>query len=279
MKPILTALSYSAGVQSHCILEMVLRGDIEKPESFAVIRANPGMENGVSLQFAELAAQRCEENGIRFITASGPNLYADLVGLPNSTKTRIDNPPYWTKNRETGKRGKLKQLCTGFYKVAPMRRALRLELESKFGISLVTKRIPPVEMWLGFASDESRRVKPSFVKYVTLKYPLIELGMDRAKVEGYYLKNGIPKPPRSVCSACFSNGLAHYEDMYFNRPEDWDKAVAVDDAVRDMTRLGVKDEVFVSPTLVPLRDLPSRNFLSGTSEGKEHKCNSGACFL
>jgi len=134
-----------------------------------------------------------------------------------------------------------------------------------------------VEAWIGFAADETHRVTASDKKFITLRYPLIELGMDRAKVEGYYMKHGIEKPPRSVCVACFANGLAHFEDMYMNRPDDWDKAVAVDEAVRTLP--GVKNQVFVSSSLIPLKDLPDRDFQRGAADYKEHRCNSGVCFL
>jgi hypothetical protein len=68
--------------------------------------------------------------------------------------------------------------------------------------------------------------------------------------------------------------------MYDSRPDDWAKAVAVDEAIRDLSSVGVKDECFVSGSLVPLKDLPALNFLrSDPTRFKEHRCNSGHCFL
>ena len=279
MKPICTTLSYSGGVQSHALLEMVLRGHIPKPDGFIVINADPGMEDERSYLFVRAAKVRCEAAGIPFITAKGPDLFKDLTET-NGTRKRIDNPPYWTKNRETGKIGRLDQCCTREYKIRPMKRALRQHLLSAHGIPVRSSRVPAVETWIGFAADEASRVKPSKeAAFITMKYPLIELGMDRPKVDAYYQEHRIAKPPRSVCVACFANGLAHFEDMYLNRPDDWDKAVAVDDSIRDMTRFGVKDEVFVSATCIPLRDLPALDFLRGTPQGRELRCNSGKCFL
>jgi hypothetical protein len=279
MTPILTTLSYSAGVQSHALLEMVLRGDMPKPESFLVLNADPGMEDSRSYEFVDKAKSRCREAGIDFITAKGGDLYRDLTTFKERGLTRLDNPPYWTKNRETGKKGRLRQGCTQVYKIKAMRHAIREYLSERFGISKTTKRLPTVETWIGFAADEAARVGDSDVKFIRFKYPLIELGLDRVKVEGYYLKHGIPKPPRSVCNACFANGLSYLEDMYLNRPDDWDKAVAVDEAVRDMRQLGIRDEVFVSSSLVPLKDLPAINFKKGDSDYRDHRCNSGVCFL
>lgn len=306
-----TSLSYSAGVQSHCLLEMVLRGHLERPRHFFVANADPGMEDERSYAFVAKARARCQEAGIEFLTATTPrlNLYQQLIlmghGRDNLAKlganydgvawppewsteqreawlkrTRMDHPAYFTRNRETGKKGMLNQKCTREFKIRPMRRVVRDYLRRHFPTQ--KRPLPRVDTWIGFAADEAHRIKPKHERpnfYIRSRYPLLEMGMDRAKVEGYYLKHNIEKPPRSVCVACFANGLAHFEDMFFHRPDDWEKAVAVDDAIRDLTRVGVRDECFVSATLVPLRDLPDKNFLKGTKEGKEHRCNNGVCFL
>lgn len=278
LEPLVTYLAYSAGMQSHYLLEVRLRGDVPIEPNFIVLNADPGMENVESYIFVEKTRKRCAERGIPFITAPGPNLFKD--GTENRPR-RWDNPPFWTKNRKTGKIGKLKQCCTIHYKIRPMRRALRCYLFDKFGFGLKTSKLPPVNALIGFAADEHGRVKPrnkKDPKYVTLRYPLIEAGIDRPKVDGYYLKNGIPKPPRSVCNACFANGLAYYRDMADNRPDDFEAACKFDEMNRDMTRYGVEDECFVSSTCIPLRTLEEMDFDIGEKTA-EHRCNSGVCFL
>jgi hypothetical protein len=277
--PFLTVLNFSAGAQSSCLLEMVLRGDIEKPTRFVVIGADPGMEDSRSYWNARKYRQRCEAAGIDILTAPGPNLYRDIINLPSSGRRRIDNPPYWTRNAD-GSKGKLKQGCTEHYKIDPMRRELRRYMEVKHGVSAGCLRPGMVESWIGFAADEWHRCSESDVQYIRFRYPLIEMGMDRAKVVGYFLKNSLPVPPRSVCLACFSNGLKHYQEMYMDRPDDWERAVEVDNAVEKWKALGItKEEVFVSSTLMRLRDLPAINFGAESEDMTEHHCNSGVCFL
>lgn len=281
MKPLLTTLSYSAGKQSHALLEMVLRGHIARPESFLVLNADPGMENENSYPVVELMRARCAKAQIPFITARTTLCY-DLTTFKERGLTHLDNPPYWTRNRLTGKAGKLKQKCTRFYKVAAMRRELRHFLNSNFSVSLVSKRLPQIETWIGFSADEQGRADKckSDVKFISLKFPLIEMGMTKAKVSGYYLKHSISEPPSSVCNACFANGLSFLEEMFFHRPKDWEQAVLVDEHIRDMRQIGIEDECFVSQTLIPLRDLPALNFKRNDDEFfSEHKCNSGACFI
>jgi len=281
-EPILTSLSYSGGEQSHGILEMVLRGHIERPKNFVVIGADPGMEDERSKEFVESARVRCAAVDIPFVTAKGGNLYEDLIMIPYMGWTRFDNPPYWVK-KPNGKIGRLKQKCTGAYKIAPLNRARRLLMNQICGVSLVSKRLPQVDVWIGFSADELGRISEKKTskgpKYLNLRYPLIEQGITKAKMIGYYLAHNIPRPPRSVCCACFSNGLAYYQDMYTNRPNDWDKAVLVDESVRDLRCIGIKGQVFVSSTCIPLKDLPAMNFRQNAEDYREHRCNSGVCFI
>jgi len=138
-----------------------------------------------------------------------------------------------------------------------------------------------VEKWIGFAFDEQPRISIPGQKYTYFRYPLIEMGMDRIDVDAYYAVNNIPKPPRSVCVACFANGTEHYKWQAGNGTDDFDRAVKVDDAVRDMTGVGITNPVFVHRSLVPLRVMPERNFEIGTTkeEKERHACTSGHCFL
>lgn len=261
------------------MLEMVLRGDIPRPKNFLVLNSNPGMEDPRTLEFVARSRERCAEAGIDFITAKGPNLVKDIFTLKKKWwLNRIDNPPYWTKDPDTGKSGRLLQGCTEHYKIDPMRRALRSHLKILTGSASTKDGM--VDMWIGFAADEWHRCSDSDRKYVKFRYPLIELKMDRAMVEGYYLKNNIPKPPRSVCTACFSNGVDYYKEMAANRPKQFELACKIDDAVRDWTQIGVRQEVYVSKTLIPLRKLKEMNFGAGDdSIPEEMHCNSGVCFL
>ena len=280
--PVITTLSYSGGKQSHALLEMVLSGVIPLPENFIVLNADPGMENSNSYIFIHRMKQRCLEAGIPFLSARSTLLH-DLLTFKERGLSRIDNPPYWTRNKGTGKKGRLKQNCTAKYKIAPMRRLLRDYISMKFNVSQKAKRgIPQVETWIGFSADEQHRANKakSDVKYITLRYPLIEMGMTKQGVVDFFRENRLMEPPPSVCNACFSNGLTMLRDMYYNRFEDWEMAVKVDESIRDMSSVGVTDEVYVSQSLMPLSELAEKDFLSGDPEKfMDLRCNSGACFI
>jgi len=275
----LTVLNYSGGRQSACLLWMLMNGDLPMPNPFVVLNADPGMENSQTYKYNLAMERECEKAGIEYVTCPGPNLYEDLINLPHTKATRMDNPPYWTKS-EAGKRGRLPQKCTQHYKIAPMDREIRRQLERRFNISQKSKRLGEaiVHKWIGFSFDEVSRLSRPGQNYVAFRFPLIEERMDKQAVLQYFLDRGIPIPPRSVCNACFANGTSTFRDMYENRPEDWEQAVAVDEAVRNWRQIGVRDEVYVSATLTPLRELPRKGFLMEEDDADNYSCDSGYCF-
>lgn len=276
MAPTLTVLNFSGGKQSSCLLWMVLKGDIPRPENFLVLNADPGMENSVTYRYVAKMRALCVEAGIPFATAPGPNLHLDLVQLKLTKAKRIDSPPYWTLSKK-GKVGQLMQKCTRYYKVEPMDRFLRKYLEANYGISAISRRIGvgTVEKWIGFSADEAHRVKPSRQKYISFAYPLIDRDLTNDDVLAYFKSIGEKPPPRSVCNACFANGSDVLTDMKLTRPADWAQACEVDESVRDMSGVGVNDTVFVSRSCKPLKDFEP----DSSSNGDDWACDSGYCFV
>ena len=286
---LLTVLNYSGGQQSSCILWMVIKGVIERPKNFLVMNADPGMENSNTYRYNVMMFEECRKASIPALTAPGPNLYKDLTELHKTKKTRIDNPPYWTKDFNSGKRGRLLQKCTREYKIAPMDRAVRSYLKANFGVE---NKLRPglVKKWIGFSFDEVHRIKPSAQKYIDFEYPLVDLRMRKMDVIKWFEEQQLPIPPRSVCNACFANGANTFKKMAQERPEDFQQAKRVDEAVRDLSQIGVKDEVFVSHELLSLAQLEKdgfereevQRFLPGfgaDGDADDWGCDSGYCFV
>jgi hypothetical protein len=161
-----------------------------------------------------------------------------------------------------------------------MDRKIRELLEEQFNIGRKSSRLGVgiVEKWIGFSYSEVMRIKPPSRKYIQFRYPLIEAKMSNEDVLDYYEKNQLPIPPRSVCNACFANGLERYKDMREHRPEDWQQALAVDDLVRDLSCIKIHDKVFVSAALRSLRELSSVDFELGGEDNDKYSCDSGYCF-
>lgn len=286
-KRILTAINYSAGVQSSGILEMVLAGIIPRPEPLLVVNANPGMENSVSYQHTASMMGRCAVAGIEFVTVPGPNLYHDIVTLKDSGKTRLDNPPFWTPSERGRKEGQVTQKCTQAYKVAPMDRAVRKWMNDNWSISPKNSqlaRIVGVEKWIGFTLDEQHRadglMAAKRARYVGFAFPLIAMEMTKSDVVDLFRDRNWKLPPTSLCNACPYMGLRKLKEMHDDRPADWGQAVNVDEAARDLTQIGLNKPCFVSKTLIPLTQLAEMNFeLPDEVQNDLHQCSSGACFI
>lgn len=275
---LLTSLSFSGGTGSGCIAEMLLNGDLVCDTPLVIVTADPGMENSNTYDYVAEMSERFYEKGFdhRIVKT---DLYGDFLAAVKRKDTRFDLPPFWTKNRKTGKRGRLMQKCTGAYKIAPMQRVVRKKLQEVAGISTSSKRFQQncVRTWIGFSKDEISRIKEPKQKYIWLQYPLVAMGMTKSDVFKYYKKINRPLPPRSVCNACFANDVSHFKEMHENRPSDWEQAVAVDDACRDLSFMRVNDECYVSSTLKSLRQLCDEGFPG--SDKPDIMCQTGFCFL
>lgn len=261
---------------------MLIHGDLQVETDFCAITADPGMEDPRTYDYLEDLHERLSAAGFEHRTIK-TDLYGELLkAIKDGTATRFDFPPFWTKNRETGKRGRMLQKCTKEYKILPLQRVVRDVLSERHGISKATSRMPEntVRTWIGFSADETQRIKECSTKYVFWQYPLIALGMSRGDLVDYYKRIGRKPPPRSVCAACFANDLDYFKEMYKHRPESWQQAVAIDDAIRDLTHFGVNDECYVSRSLVPLRQLAEDDFMVGDQPLLDWAgCNSGHCFV
>jgi hypothetical protein len=290
----MTFLNFSGGKQSSVLLWMVLNGELKKPDNFAVLTADPGMENSLTYEYVKLMHAKCAEAGIKAVLVDGPNLVTDIMDFDKRrARKRFDNPPYWNAGVD-GRIGRLRQYCTAHYKIRPMNRAMRLIMEEMIGIPRKSSRIPEKSVckWIGFSHDEVMRIKPSGQRYTEFQYPLIDMKMKKEDVLRYFLERGLPIPPRSVCNACFSNGIATYKEMYRNRPKDWEQAVAIDEAVRDMSDVGVRMPCFVSKTCMPLARLAELDFnidminaeiqvlgyKLSAKDDDNMSCDSGYCF-
>ena len=282
MNPKLTVLAYSAGKASSVLLWMVLRKEIKKPENFIVLNADPGMEDNRTYPYVDMMEIECHKVGIPFIKVKR-NLYKEIMELKASGKKRFDTPPFWTKDRQTGSIGRLMQTCTQAYKIVPMDQAMRKYMDEHLSIPRKRKRLGNnvVCKWIGFSFDEQDRIQQQKRKYIYHEYPLITMGYDRKDIDLYFVERLLPVPPRSVCNACFANDLAYLKEMWLERPRDWAKAVEVDEEIRDLSCIGIRDECYVFSGCVPLRELASCQFVldSDVKEQADHRCTSGHCFV
>lgn len=277
--PKLVQLNYSGGSASETMLWMVLNGDLVPPAPFIVTCADPGMENPLTHIHTAAMEKRCKDNGIPFLRAS-VNLYDGIMTAKRRGLTRFDFPAFFTKNKETGKIGKMKQRCTGWCKSAPMDRITRKWMHANMGIPVRSSHLgyKILHKWIGFTHDEWTRIKPLEVpKYVLLDYPFVNQKITKSDCVKYLTDRGLPIPPRSVCNGCFANDAAYFKMLYDTQPFAWEQAVNIDEEIRDLSQFGMNDECYVYGACVSLKELCRLGFpeLRKPSE----ICHSGHCFL
>ena len=156
-------ISLGWGVQSMTIAVMAALGDIE-PVDYA-IHSDTTHERTDTYIYAERWTRWLEDRGLRVVTVKLNNpKRQDPVYFSSYGQAFI---PAFTNNPE-GTIGQLRRQCTSEWKIVPLRRWLQANRNGQ-----------PVEQWLGISLDEVQRMKPSNVKYITNRDPLIERKMSR----------------------------------------------------------------------------------------------------
>ena len=166
-------------------------------------------------------------------------------------------------------RAKLPTLCSTEWK----RRVVRRYLRRVHGVrECIT--------WLGISLDEIGRMKPSDVKWQEYRWPLAwDLRMDRRACVQAVLDYGLPEPPRSSCWMCPHRNNAQWLRLREHYPQDWQRAVSLDMAIRARDKQG---GVYLHRSRVPLAeadlsvpDLPPSPLFGDLADG----CDSGMCFV
>ena len=220
-------LSLGWGVQSFTLAAMAILGEVEPLE--AALHADTGHESALTYAFADRWTPWLEAGGLRVITVrdlrqSGP---ADQWG-------GVFIPAFTSDGRS---RGQLRRQCTQCWKIAPMRRWLQANRHGQ-----------AVEQWLGISLDEATRMRPSDVRYISNRWPLVERRMTRADCADWLVRHALEVPPKSSCTFCPFHDAAGWRQTA-RVLADWSEAIAVDAAIRN---LRPPHDLFVHPSRRPL---------------------------
>ena len=141
--------------------------------------------------------------------------------------------------------------CTRNFKIRPIRRAVR----DLLGIGPHGHVAPgAVSQWIGISRDEAARMKPSGVKFIINRWPLIEHGLTVADCDAWMRKHDYPVPWSSACVYCpFIDDAARRRIRDYDSA-GWARACEVDRSLRlpeNVKRF--RGELFVHPSRRPLR--------------------------
>lgn len=240
-------LSLGAGVQSSTMALMAAKGEIT-PMPEAAIFADTGAEPQAVYDWLDWLEKQLP---FPIYRATAGNLEKDIIRYTQNQ--RFASVPFYTESKG-GREGLLRRQCTREYKVAPLTKKVR-EL---IGLKPRQRAKEKVCLWIGISTDEASRMKPNWEQWIENRWPLIEQRLSRADCLNWMERNGYPRPSKSSCVFCPYHNNALWRDMKNNHPEEFNRAVKIDRAIRNGVR-GTTQKLYLHQSLTPLEDVDFRN--------------------
>jgi hypothetical protein len=249
-------ISLGLGVQSTAMYYMSCLGEL--PRADLAIFADTGGERAATLQYLDILQQWSKDNqGIVIEVVRAKNLFYDLLH-PETLKSPGVPIPAFTDSQQN-EQGILQRRCTGEYKVKQFDMALRQYL----GVKRIVKQ---VEVWKGISLDEIERMTEPYKDWKVNVYPFCGYQvttkgavkmktarpMTRATILTWYQARKFPVPVKSACCFCPYRSDHSWADLKKNYPEDFEKAVQIDQFIRDSKEQEIKTSLYLHKSLQPL---------------------------
>lgn len=225
----LTVLSYGAGQESSVLLEMYLDDPAFRakyaPGDFLVVMSDTGDEFDQTYKHVRETQARCKAAGVEFVFIT-----SDMGYHSESWKSLR----HFYRTKKTIGSKAYPKTCTDRLKIQPIYRFLEQWLSDRYGVQCNKKagfrefaaRFGKIRMMIGFAkgeenrvSDPSKSTKRWYRESIEPIYPLIDMGMDRAKCQELLHSKGMYVIP-SNCKACPFLGLPELEYLRRFFPDD-----------------------------------------------------------
>lgn len=250
----LKVLFLGAGLQSSLLIELVLIGELERPNM--IIFADTGNEPRWVYTQVEYLKKRLNEQGLTLTIVNNGNIVDDFI---SGSRYGFASMPLYTKNNK-GRIGQLRRQCTNEYKIRPSDNIILdwlIELGYAKKDSLGRRRVNrsvSVEQWYGITTDEKSRMSKQRA-WRKPRYPLIELGMSRTDCIKWYHDHNLPVPKKSSCIICPYHNNDYWQSL---PPDEFEMACQFDELLRSENTHyfnRTNDEVYLHPSCVPLRDV------------------------
>jgi len=209
-------ISYGGGVQTAALLVLNMNGEVS-PAAATAVFSDTGSELAKTYEHVEMMARQYPIEIVR--SELGP-LHEFVI-----KEGKVPIPFRGDKG------GMLYRRCTDRWKIQQVRRWLR-----DHGAEQATVQ-------LGISTDEAHRMKDSPRKWITHRYPLIELGLSRADCMQVLRDEGLPIPPKSACFMCPFRKHSEWTRMKQEEPEEFEKAVDFEKHLEGL---------YIHPALQPL---------------------------
>ena len=251
-------ISLGLGIQSTAVYLMSSLGYLERVDH--AVFADPGAELSDTYKLLEYILEWQKLNNGIPIHVVKKSLYDDL--LDDSGKRVASIPSF------TGNAGMLRRQCTKEYKIDPVMKKIR-ELH---GLK-PRQRMPMTQVWLGISLDEIQRCKTSMLPRVEYYYPLVEERMTRGDCMRFLEERGFNNVPKSACVFCPYHSDRNWKDLQYNHPEEFKKVIKVDEAIRDSSKKGLDEPIYLHRSCKPLKDIEFAD------QQEMFMCEEGFCGL
>jgi len=245
-------ISYGGGVQTTALAILNATGKVQPRASHAVF-ADTGAELDGTYRNIEVMFEWLRPRGLELVVVKHPEM-----GLEE-----------WLREKSTAipvryKGGIGTRQCTNNWKIEPVQRWLREQ-----GAETATVQ-------LGISMDEYHRMKPSRAKWVTNRFPLIDLELSRQDCVSIIRETGLPVPPPSACYFCPYHRTSTWQHLAVFDPNAFEKAADLEKMLNERDE---NKEVYLSSRLRPLRKAFSSHQLPlpGMDEAGD-ECG-GYCFV
>lgn len=159
--------------------------------------------------------------------------------------------------------------CTDKFKLQPMRRFMRAQWDMKQEHFI---------RYIGIDYSEAHRIKDSMRKNETNAYPLIDAEMNRNDCKKLLLSYNLLVPEKSGCWYCPFTSRKNFKVMAMNKPEYFEKAVALEQNHRHYPRPVslLRD----SPLIQIKNSRKDQTQILDFFDNDDHNCDVvGSCFL
>lgn len=261
----LRVLSMGWGVQSWTLAAMMALDEI--PRVDFLVHADTHHELQATYEFRRTWEPWLGEHGLTAVTVESDR--TDVVREDWSNGVLI---PAFTLDAKQ-QPGQVKRQCTHDWKILPIRRFVRSELERR-GVA-VSPGV--VESHMGISFDEWKRQRTSDVAYITNVYPLVDRRITRSGCAQWLEAHDLPVPPKSGCTFCPYSRAARWQGLKREGGADWQEAVEVDAAIR-RKRQEHGYTLFVHSARRPLEEAVTIPEDFGASQLEMEGCEGGHCW-
>lgn len=253
-------LSCGAGMQSTALALISCRqihGETKYPHVpryDAVIYCDLGIEPVWVIDQVKFIEHACLEAGIPFYILQS-DLYRDYMDYFG--KSRVSGMPFWTLDAD-GKPGRIgRRACTVDYKILMIQKFVRsYMLGYRPRQRLREEDIGAHELHIGFSLEEASRSFPSHHRMFENKFPLIDMGWERADTYRYNLEEWGLDSKASACLICPFHKNYFFQHIKHNFPADYANVVQFDDMLEQRQPLSkIKNRIFLSRSRKRIRDL------------------------